>query len=94
MCEHSQVSRTTLIVLIALGATFAGFVLASNVRDLRVEAPPSDGASQPGPQSARLGWRETYGSTRQNVVFTVDRMQVPHGGWKARIGIANHTSIA
>ncbi len=86
--------KSTLVVLIALGAAFAAFVVTSIVRDLRVEAPPSDVSAAASPQSARLGWRELYGSTRQNVVFTVDRMQVLHGGWKARIGIANHTSNA
>ena len=36
MCEHlRRLSRSSLIVLLALGATFAGFVLASNAERLR-----------------------------------------------------------
>ena len=36
MCEHlGRLSRSSIIVLLALGATFAGFVLASNAERLR-----------------------------------------------------------
>lgn len=94
MCEHSQVRKSTLVVLIALGAAFAAFVIASVVRDLRVQAPPADVSVAARPQRATLGWREEYGSSGQQLVFTVDRLQVLHDGWKARIGIANHTSSA
>ena len=94
MCEHSHVQKRTLVVLIALGASFTGFVIASVVRDLRVQAAPTDVSVAARPQSAVLGWREEYGSSGQRLVFTVDRLQVLDGGWKARIGIANHTASA
>jgi hypothetical protein len=94
VCEHSHVQKSTLVVLIALGAAFAGFVITSVVRDLRVEAPPTDVSVAAGPQSAQLDWRERYGTAGKDIVFTVDRLQVLHGGWKARIGIANHTANA
>lgn len=94
MCEHSQVQKSTLVVLIALGAAFAGFVITSVVRDLEAQAPPADVSIAARPQSAPLGWHEEYGSAGQRIVFTVDRLQVLRGGWKARIGIANHTSNA
>ncbi|HET7744047.1 MAG TPA: hypothetical protein VFK76_04835 [Gaiellaceae bacterium] len=86
--------KSTLVVLIALGAAFAGFVITSVVRDLGAGTPPSDVSVAAGPQSATLGWREQYGSSGQDLVFTVDRLQVLHGGWKAEIGIANHTKNA
>jgi hypothetical protein len=93
VCEHARVQRSTLIVLIALGAAFTGFVIASVARDLR--APSASGASvAAGPQSATLGWREKYGASGQQVVFTVDWLKVLENGWKARVGIANHTSGA
>jgi len=88
------VQKSTLVVLIALGAAFTGFVITSVVRDLRVQSPPSDLSVAASPQSASLGWREQYGSSGKDLVFTVDRMQVLDGGWKARIGIANHTANA
>lgn len=94
MCEHLDgVSRSTIIVLLALGATFAGFVLASNAR-LRAgdtEITPSVAA---GPQSATLDWTETYGTPDQKVVFTVDELEVTTSGWRARVGIENRTSVA
>jgi hypothetical protein len=94
VCEHSSVQKSTLVVLIALGAAFTAFVVTSVVRDLRIKAPPADVAVAARPQSAALGWREEYGSSGQRLVFTVDRLQVLDDGWKARIGIANDTSSA
>lgn len=94
MCEHLRgLSRSSLIVLLALGATFAAFLLASNAQRLRDddgEVPPSVAA---GPQEATLDWRETYGPEGDEVVFTVDRLEVTQDGWNARIGIDNRTEI-
>jgi hypothetical protein len=88
------VSRTTLIVLIALGATFAGFVLASNARRLSGGESKVETASvAAGPQTAELGWRETYGTTGERLVFTVDRLDVKETGWNARVGIENDSSV-
>ncbi len=58
-------SRTTIIVLIALGATFAGFVLASNAQRLSGDDPAAATSVAAGPQSAELDWRETYGEGRR-----------------------------
>ena len=87
-------NRTTIIVLIALGATLAGFALASNASRLRggEDAPAASVAA--GPQKADLGWRETYGPPSERVVFTVDSLEVTQTGWRARIGITNASSIA
>jgi hypothetical protein len=87
------VSRTTLIVLIALGATFAGFVLASNAQRLSGDDAEIETSVAAGPQTAELGWRETWGTTNEQLVFTVDRLDVTETGWKARIGIENDTSV-
>lgn len=86
-------SKTTLIVLIALGATFAGFVLASNAQRLSgdEEAIPTSVAA--GPQTADLGWREVYGSPGEQLVFTVEQMDVTESGWSARVGIENDSSV-
>jgi hypothetical protein len=88
------VSRTTTIVLIALGATFAGFVLASNAERLRGDDPQMQPSVAAGPQSATLGWREKYGVPGQQVVFTVDSIEVTESGWNARLGIENDSSVA
>jgi hypothetical protein len=94
VCEHlSAVSRASIIVLIALGATFAGFVLASNAQRLRGTEPdvaPSVAAS---PQSAKLDWREAYGSPGEQIVFTVTSISVSANGWAARVGIENRSSV-
>jgi hypothetical protein len=94
VCEHlSAVSRASIIVLIALGATFAGFVLASNAQRLRGDEPdvaPSVAAS---PQSAKLDWREAYGSPGEQIVFTVTSISVSENGWAAHVGIENRSSV-
>jgi hypothetical protein len=87
------VSKTTTIVLIALGATFAGFVLASNAQRLRGDEPDVQPSVAAGPQSASLGWRETYGVPGEEVVFTVDSIEVTEHGWNARVGIENSSSV-
>jgi len=88
------VSRTTIIVLVALGATLAGFALASNATRLRgsEEAPRASVAA--GPQQADLDWRDTYGPPGEQIVFTVDSLAVTPTGWRARIGVENASSIA
>jgi hypothetical protein len=85
------VSRSTIIVLLALGATFAGFVVASSAR-LRGgdDVAPTVAA---GPQAAPLEWRETYGEDGERVVFTVDSLEVTRSGWNANIGIENGTKV-
>jgi hypothetical protein len=87
------VSRASIIVLIALGATFAGFVLASNAKRLgsdESESVPSVAAS---PQSAKLDWRETYGNPAEQIVFTVASIRVTENGWESRVGIENRSSV-
>jgi len=86
-------SRTSVIVLIALGATFAGFVLASNAQRLGGDEPETTPSVAAGPQSARLDWSETHGSGSERLVFTVDELEVTTTGWSARIGIDNESSV-
>jgi hypothetical protein len=89
----NRVSRTTLIVLIALGATFAGFVLASNAQRLSSDDPEIETSVAAGPQTAELGWRETYGAGTERIVFTVDRIAVTEAGWNAHVGLQNDSSV-
>ena len=86
-------SRTTLIVLIALGATFAGFVLASNARRLSSDGSQIATSVAAGPQTVELAWREPYGPAGERLVFTVDRLSVTETGWRARIGVENESSV-
>jgi hypothetical protein len=94
VCEHpGGVSRSTIIVLLALGATFAGFVLATNAQRLRgddAEVTPSVAAA---PQSATLDWNESYGVPGEKVVFTVDTLEITESGWRAHVGIENRTEV-
>lgn len=85
-------SRSTIIVLLALGATFAGFVFASNER---LRAGESDIAHTvaASPQTATLHWAETYGDPGERLVFTVDSLEVTASGWNARIGVENRTKV-
>jgi hypothetical protein len=84
-------SRSSLIVLLALGATFAGFVLASNAERLRGDDSSVAPSAAAGPQTAELDWNEPYGEKGEQLVFIVDGLEVTESGWKARIGIENRT---
>jgi hypothetical protein len=86
-------SRTTIIVLIALGATFAGFVLASNAQRLRDDEPTTSESVAAGPQTARLDWRETYGEGGERLVFSVEGLEVTQTGWRAQVGVENESSV-
>ncbi len=86
-------SRTTILVLVALGAALAGFALATNARRAQDEpsAPPKQAAA--GPQQAPLGWREPVGPDGEQLVFSVDSLEVLPHGWRARIAVENGTSV-
>jgi hypothetical protein len=88
------VSRTTIIVLVALGATFAGFAIASNAERFRGNKAPAEPSVAAGPQKKLLDWREVHGPPGEQLVFTVDSIEVTERGWKARIGVENRTSTA
>jgi hypothetical protein len=88
------VSRTTIIVLVALGATLAGFALASNAQRLTGSEDAPDASVAAGPQTADLGWRETYGPPAEQLVFTVDSLEVTETGWRVRIEVENSSSVA
>lgn len=87
-------SRTTLIVLVALGAAVVGFVLSTAAERLRADDETVDTSVAAGPQTAELGWRETYGKPGEQLVFTVESLEIRRGGWTARVGVENDTSVA
>lgn len=87
-------SRTTIIVLVALGATLASFALASNASRLKGSEETPGASAAAGPQTADLEWRETYGSPGEKIVFTIDSLEVTRTGWRARVGVENSSSVA
>jgi hypothetical protein len=83
-----------MLVLVALGAAVAGFAFSSAADRLRGEKAASEPSVPAGPQTAKLGWRETFGREGQQLVFSVDSFQVVRGGWKARVAVTNGTTAA
>ena len=63
----------------------AGFLLASNAKRLRGKENDTQPSVAAGPQSARLGWKETYGAPGEQIVFTVDTLTVTDAGWNAHV---------
>jgi hypothetical protein len=94
MRASGVVNRTTIIVLVALGATLAGFTIASNTERLRGDKDETGPSVAAGPQVAELGWREEYEKGGDRLVFTVERIEVTKSGWQASIGIENETPVA
>jgi hypothetical protein len=87
-------SRTTILVLVALGAALAGFAFSTAADQLQDEESDSATSVAAGPQSAELGWRETYGKPGQQLVFSVDRLDVLAGGWRVHLSVENDTAVA
>ena len=87
------VSRTTLIVLIALGAAVASFGFSSVARTLQEEPRDEVTGVAAGPQEKEVDWRETYGKPGERLVFSVESLEVMPDGWKARVSVENQTSI-
>jgi hypothetical protein len=94
VCEHSRVSRTTVLVLVAIGAAIAGFAFSSNARR-NAEEPavvsPSVAAS---PQKATLGWREAHGERGERIVFEVETFEVTPSGWRADVAVINESTTS
>jgi len=81
-------------VLVALGATLAGFAIASSAERLRSDDEPSEPSVAAGPQKAQLDWQEVYGDPGQQLKFVVDWLEVTENGWKAKVAVENDTSVA
>jgi hypothetical protein len=88
------VSRTTTLVLVALGAALAGFAFSSAAERLRNDSGQEPASAAAGPQRADLHWRETLGTGRERLVFVVESLEVVSGGWRVRVSLENDTSVA
>ena len=87
-------SRTTILVLVALGAALAGFAFSTAAKRLQDDEPAADASVAARPQSAALDWRETHGTPGEHLVFSVDSLQVTRQGWRAKVAVENRSSVA
>lgn len=87
-------SRTTILVLVALGAVIAGFAFSSAAERLQEDDTAAETSEAASPQTATLGWRETHGSPAEQLVFSVDSLEVTRSGWRARLSLENDTSVS
>jgi hypothetical protein len=88
------VSRSTIVVLVLVGAAVAGFAFSSTAQQrLRGDTPEPRTSHRAGPQVAALGWRETYGTAGEQLVFSVKSLSVVEDGWNVRLGVENETSV-
>jgi hypothetical protein len=86
--------RSTLLVLIAVGAAVVGFAIASaaeRIRGSKGEPAASEAAVA---QVAKLDWRERLGVAGERLEFGVFRFQVVRDGWSARISVTNDSEVA
>jgi hypothetical protein len=82
------------VVLVAIGATLAGFALSTNAKRLQDDEPTAPARPAAGPQQATLGWRESFGPAGEQLVFSVESLEVVRGGWRVEIGLENATSVS
>ena len=94
VCEHCAMSRTTILILVALGAALAGFVLLHGCERLQDEDPAAEASVAAGPQTAALDWRETYGTPGAELVFSVESPPGARGRWRVRLALENDSSVA
>ena len=87
-------SRTTILVLVALGAALAGFAFSTAAKRLQDEEPAAEASVAASPQNASLDWRETHGTPGEHLVFSVDSLQVTPDGWRAGVALENRSSVA
>ena len=83
-----------MLVFVAVGAAIAGFAFSSaaNRGDEEVaEGPRSAPAS---PQKAVLGWEESVGTGREELVFSVKSLEVLADGWRVDIALENRTNTS
>ncbi len=94
VCEHALVSRTTVLVLVALGAAIAGFAFSSNARRTAGEPGVISRSVAAGPQKATLGWEEMYGERGEQLIFSVESFEVMQAGWRAEVSVENESSTS
>lgn len=87
-------SRTTILVLVALGAAAAGFTFSTAAKRLQDEEPAAEASVAASPQTASLDWRETHGAPGEQLVFSVESLEVRPDGWRVRLGLENRSSVA
>lgn len=87
-------NRTTVFVLIALGAAIAGFAFSSNARQAGDDETAETRSVAAGEQTAVLGWRETSGTPGEQLVYSVDTLRVLENGWRVRLSLENRTKTS
>jgi hypothetical protein len=94
VCEHERVSRTSVFVLVALGAAIAGFAFSTNARRGDDDTKASSRTVAAGPQKAILGWREVAGESDEQIVYSVESLEVLTDGWRVRLSVENRTTTS
>jgi hypothetical protein len=85
--------RSTLLILIAVGAALVGFAFASAERIRSDAASPASSAAAK-PQVARLGWFEKQGPKGERLEFRVQKFQVDANAWRAWLSVTNDSKVA
>jgi hypothetical protein len=87
-------SRSSVLVLVALGAAIAGFAFSTNVKRGDGDTASSARAVAAGPQRATLGWREFAGEVGEQLVFSVETLEVLSDGWTVKLSIENRSTTS
>jgi len=85
-------SRRTVLVLVALGAAIAGFTFSTAARRGEADTATGSRSVAAGPQKVTLGWRESHGPAGEELVFSVETLEVSRRGWQAKLSVENRSS--
>jgi hypothetical protein len=83
-----------MLVLIAVAAAIVGFAFSTAANRGGDDAPEPSSSTRAGPQKAVLGWRETFGTGQDQLVYTVDSLEVDAKGWRADVALENRTTTS
>ena len=87
-------SRTSVLVLVALAAGIAGFAFSTNARRGDGDTASHARAVAAGPQRATLGWHEFTGEVGEQLVFSVETLEVLSDGWTVKLSVENRSTTS
>ena len=83
-----------MLVFVAVGAAIACFAFSSAAKRDGNEVAEGTTSAAASPQKVVLGWEETASRGGEELVFSVESLEVLANGWRADITLENHTNTS
>ena len=83
-----------MLVLVAVGAAIAGFAFSTAANRGDSDETTSSKTVAARPQKVVLGWREVSGAAGDQLVYSVESLEVSKEGWAADVALENRTNTS